>query len=616
MVRETHAYGLPSLKENPFSIRPLEAGESGKLVGRSDVFNRLKTYLQLGTARKVMLLGPLGSGRTSLARCLKPYAGAYATIDHLPAQSPAASLLSMCYRQMIGGEPPSNRMDLVNGLVNEMYSHQDKLPMIVIDVPASDLSVLEVALRDAHSSLERLNALLVLVCDVKERHHLPPALLEGFEVQRLTPFTASDVLALVRHRLASVGVMDSDFSIQDATNILGDCDGFPAPVITILRDAVDAIRMKDVEGLPSTYQDTSARILPRDEPDMLDRLMEPEPAMAASEEPNPYLPSFEANEVNEGAVANEETELIDASIPWNQRPPLQSNGNEAVESTPLPASSFELDFVQLDDDKDKDEPLQATPFNSPIIDADEALGPPTTNVKGMFKSLAQRNKASMRGVESEDEQEAGQHELISAARGHQYWIDESLLTPSLPEDIPEEESALMIHDEIGLFEPPESADADDELDVDVSPVEAPTPEPSVRSTSADEMLQAIMGVLNTSPTGASNHAALLSFFEQRYQHRLGPKEAYDLNPTVLGRLNPGEAYVVAIAQERAYSPSDTVMLEHLGIKRARLSQISSRLLKNGILQVRQAGRSRKYTLTQAARAQLIAWGALKVGGAP
>ena len=280
MVRETHAYGLPSLKENPFSIRPLEAGESGKLVGRSDVFNRLKTYLQLGTARKVMLLGPLGSGRTSLARCLKPYAGAYATIDHLPAQSPAASLLSMCYRQMIGGEPPSNRMDLVNGLVNEMYSHQDKLPMIVIDVPASDLSVLEVALRDAHSSLERLNVLLVLVCDVKERHHLPPALLEGFEVQRLTPFTASDVLALVRHRLASVGVMDSDFSIQDATNILGDCDGFTAPVITILRDAVDAIRMKDVEGLPSTYQDTSARILLRDEPDMLDRLMEPEPAVA------------------------------------------------------------------------------------------------------------------------------------------------------------------------------------------------------------------------------------------------------------------------------------------------------------------------------------------------
>jgi DNA-binding MarR family transcriptional regulator len=56
------------------------------------------------------------------------------------------------------------------------------------------------------------------------------------------------------------------------------------------------------------------------------------------------------------------------------------------------------------------------------------------------------------------------------------------------------------------------------------------------------------------------------------------------------------------------------MLEHLQIKRARLSQISNRLLKNGILQVRQVGRSRKYSLTQAARAQLIAWGALEGGG--
>ena len=609
MVRETQAYGLPSLQENPFSIRPLEAGESGKLVGRSDVFNRMKTYLQLGTARKVMLLGPLGSGRTSLARCLKPYAGAYATIDHLPAQTPAASLLSMCYRQMIGGEPPSNRMDLVNGLVNEMYGHQDKLPMIVIDVPASDLSVLEVALRDAHSSLERLNALLVLVCDVKERHHLPPALLEGFEVQRLSPFNASDVLALVRQRLASVGVMDSEFSMHDATNILEDCDGFPAPVITILRDAVDAIRMNDVQGLPTTYVDTSARILPRDEPDMLDRLMEPEPTVQKHEERAPYLPSFEENEP---------TELIDASMPWDQRPPLQSNGNEQApaESSPLPASSFDLDFVQLDDDKDNDEPLQPTPFHSPIIDADEAIGAATTNVKGMFKSLAQRNKESNQGLESDGEVKAGQHELISAASGHQYWVDESLLTPTLPMDIPEAESALMIHDEIGLVEPPEDAGLDVELDLDEPPFESPTPEPLVQSTSADEMLQALVGVLQSSPAASSNREALLSFFEQRYHRGLGPKESYDLNPAVLGRLNSGEAYVVAIAQERAYSPSDTAMLEHLGIKRARLSQISSRLLKNGILQVRQAGRSRKYNLTQAARAQLIAWGALKAGDAP
>ena len=70
MARETHAFGLPRLNENPFSVRPLEAGESGKLVGREDVFLRLQSYLKLGSARRVMLLGPLGSGRTSLVLSL------------------------------------------------------------------------------------------------------------------------------------------------------------------------------------------------------------------------------------------------------------------------------------------------------------------------------------------------------------------------------------------------------------------------------------------------------------------------------------------------------------------------------------------------------------------
>jgi hypothetical protein len=114
---------------------------------------------------------------------------------------------------------------------------------------------------------------------------------------------------------------------------------------------------------------------------------------------------------------------------------------------------------------------------------------------------------------------------------------------------------------------------------------------------------------------ASAHESLLAFFQERFQQRVGPKVVHGLNPLVLGSLNPAEGYVVAIAQERDYSPSDASMLQHLGVKRARLSQISNRLLKNGILQARQVGRSRKFSLTQAARAQLIAWGALKAGDA-
>jgi hypothetical protein len=93
--------------------------------------------------------------------------------------------------------------------------------------------------------------------------------------------------------------------------------------------------------------------------------------------------------------------------------------------------------------------------------------------------------------------------------------------------------------------------------------------------------------------------------------QLGPREAFPLNKHILGGLNQVDAYVVSMAHQRLYSPSDEEMLEHLSIKRSRLSQISNRLLKHGILQVQTFGRSRKYSLTQAARAQLIAWGGLR-----
>ena len=109
MVKKSYAFGLPLLSENPFNIRPLESGEAGKLVGRGELFQTLQDYLHLRSARRIMLTGPLGSGRTSLVRCLKPYASAYASIDYLPANAPAQALLEMCFRQMIGGEPPSTQ---------------------------------------------------------------------------------------------------------------------------------------------------------------------------------------------------------------------------------------------------------------------------------------------------------------------------------------------------------------------------------------------------------------------------------------------------------------------------------------------------------------------------
>ena len=633
MVNEARTFGFPLLSENPFSSRPLESGEAGKLVGRDHEFNLLREYLRLGTARRVMLTGPLGSGRTSLVRCLKPYAGAFVSVDHLPAQSPAQALLEMCFQQLIGGEPPVDRNDLVNRLVTEMYAYRDRLPLVVIDVPASDVSVLDVALRDAHSSLERLNALIVLVCDVMERNHLAPAVVNGFQRIQMAPFTPLDVVTLVRQRLNSVGVVDADFSTQEATAILEECDGYPASVVAQLRDAVDSVRLNQAGDAPLPFVDTSAQFQPREEPDRLGTLMGNRAVEA------PSAPFSENGTPLEGeSVASPKTSsIIDASVNWTQRGDLIDHAHEEVEvnqgtnltpddeSEPESeewggfGSMFDLDMDALSEAKTKDEPLQPAPFTTPIIDASAVTPGSTSPAKGMFKNLAQRNKDSM-GFIPKVKQEAlnAPQTLKESSPQGEWWVDEETL-PERQAPVPEEENAALIHDEVGLPELPEIEEElpfvmeQEPIEVDVAPSEVA--QTAQTGLGAQELLEALLAMVSNPGAPQGAHEGLLAFFERRASAKYGPKETYPLDKHVLGNLNPRDAYVVAVAHARAYSPSDGEILNHLGIKRSRLSQISNRLLKHGILQVRQAGRTREYMLTQTARAQLIAWGGLTGGEA-
>ena len=101
-------------------------------------------------------------------------------------------------------------------------------------------------------------------------------------------------------------------------------------------------------------------------------------------------------------------------------------------------------------------------------------------------------------------------------------------------------------------------------------------------------------------------SALMRLSNQNYS----AKTDYPLDSSALSSLTSNESYVLSIARLRRYSPSDKEILTHLGIKRPRLSQISNKLLKLGILNVRMKGRNRYFELTQAAKAQLIAWGVI------
>lgn len=621
MVQDSQLFGLPRLEQNPFSTLPLESGDVGKLIGRNTVISELKNYLKFGSARRILLVGPLGSGRTSLTRCLTPYASKTAFVTHLPSHAPAKSLLDTLYNQLLDLPAPNRWDEVVKAIVDATYASGSQLPMIVIDVPSTDISTLNVALRNALSVLERLRALVILVCDHKQRQQLPSELSLTFDEHRMEPWRPVDVQNLIQHRLASIGYTGAEYALEDARTVLEQTDGYPSSVLTLLRNSVDNMRMGQSNWEPS-MPDTSARLAPRDGPSELNRLMEltPEPSMQPlslfDEEPM----GVEATEEPEEAENQEETPphdfeaaIIDASLPWTER--TVSSVADEPEASAF-GNLFDLDMDSLDQSLEKDEPLQPAPFATPIIDASE---PPrsrhTKATAGGFFRLANRNKDTISHL---SDQEGGspvvRHKVFGDDKS-EYWVAEDVSEKEPPLVVSEEESAALIHDEIGL---PSLEEFTDDTTVEDLPI---LPEYSLSQSSvnpdSNDLLTMLSHLLSAvkQPASSETSAQILRFFEQRQREHAGPKEQFALDTTVLNSLNSSEAYVVSEANERAISPSDSTVLQHLGIKRARLSQICSRLLKAGILQVRQVGRRRMYEMTQSSRAQLMAWGAMKEGGA-
>lgn len=610
MVKESNLYGLPLLSENPFSTRPLEAGELGKLVGRETLFTMLKNYVTLRSSRRILLVGPLGSGRTSLLRCLTPYSGESAYIGHLSANAPAKSLLEMMYQGIMGIQAPSRRDEVVKGLVDGMYGFGEKLPLIVIDVPASDMPVLNVALRDTLTVLERLNALVILVCDQRQRQQLPQELSMAFEEHRLSPFTPSDVLSLVKKRLASVGCMDSDFTMQDATRILEQTDGYPALVIKELRNAVDVIRMGRDMGVAEQSFDTSARLEVRDGPSTLDQLMTSHDGEVPLFEPS--LPTVE--EPVEVQSLEENAEIIDASIPWDERTAVEEDDESAF------GSLFDLDIGALDEAQELDEPLQVTPFDTPIIDASASqetpyLPPPAGN----FGGLIRRNKGGLSaGKEESDHEQAHsvQQHKVETNEGNEYWIADESPPVKQAEEFNEDESAALIHDEVGFVDEALVGDGEMNVEVDEGQTELELNESNPPSALGEQdvmnlLARLLESIQSPKQTNSTSSDSIMAFFESKRRDIVGPKESHPLDKHLLSSLSRSEAYVVGQANDRNVSPSDEEMLAFLSIKRARLSQICNRLLRGGILQARKEGRHRKYALTQSARAQLEAWGSFQ-----
>ena len=95
-------FEIPELAYNPFSTSPLESNQSNLYVGRLGVRGRISQNINFRSNRSILMVGELGSGRTSLLRCAGEEAPVYVHIDHISASRPDESLLHRMYSSLVG----------------------------------------------------------------------------------------------------------------------------------------------------------------------------------------------------------------------------------------------------------------------------------------------------------------------------------------------------------------------------------------------------------------------------------------------------------------------------------------------------------------------------------
>ena len=589
---------FPTLNGNPFSTSPLETGQKSLYVGRLDIRSRISRHINFRSNRRLLLVGEMGSGRTSLLRCSASEAPVYVHIDHISATNPAHSLLENLYSELIDYNIPQSRNELVRKIVDASRTYTSKIPLIVIDMPTVEASVMTVALRDALPSLERLQAVIVVVIEPKQRSYLPDSILHSFaSIETLEDLSVDEVKVLVERRVASATSESFELSTKDAQYIHSLSGGKPSEVIRFMRDSIDFALQPNSIRTMDTGQD-----YPR-----YDQLLPP--GLDISDDQIYQETEFE-NEFSDTIEREDESEIIDASTPWQDRETIIESHDTISE-----IFGFDLDLDVLSDSQSDDQPIESFTFSA-IPDNEENVVPnpePRPQIDaGTFGALLGRTRdVSLKS-------DGGFEKMVKddESKGAELWVSEDLIPVEEFEPIiTEQDSAALIHDEIGLpdldldlFDDQEHSPDSDlgcpqlENNLNILPNDIGFFEPIIKAL---QNLMMISGKKDTSLGGQRKLAEALAGMRSEKQHE---KHDFPLNPAVLSALSPSESYVVSIAQSRRFSPSDKEILSELTIKRPRLSQISNRLLKSGILKVRTVGRSRYFQLTQDARAQLTAWG--------
>jgi len=604
---------LPPLDANPFSTLPLESSDSNLLVGRQHMLSVLSQYMQFRSPRRILLVGEHGSGRTSLLRCASKIAPLSIHIDHISRSDAGLNLLKDIYSRFVNSNIPENRNELAKKILEASQNYSKALPLIVIDASTVDVSALNVALRDTLPTLERIQAVIVVVLETKDKAMLHESVLQRLDqMQPLANLTLEEIQLLVERRIQLSTSQAFTFAQEDAQHLLDQTSGLPSDVIRVMRDAIDNAKMSQYTYVEPHY----GAVKPVSEPLFNPSLFESSPAS-----------SFESL-LSEPEEFEEVQEAEDAEVFDKDSTAIQLEQDARIMESIDDMNLFDLNLDQLTEDQHNQEELKIL---ETIEDLKEGYAAAPANAKPeVFERppLDDLTPKGMTGLFSRsrtfldmEHEVPPQGNLVEVDSGVELWEDPSLQRLGVTEEeITEEDSAFMLHNEVGFVE--EEVDFESEPEMSDSPFEfrqsnveldlddAPVPNGLLSELAGMVPVMKALQLAIMAPDkngSAIQRRKLIEALEAFQRRPSGLKQDYALNATVLSALTGHEIAVISIAHYRRYSPSDEELLGQLNIKRARLSQISNRLLKAGILSVHALGRNRYYELTQAARAQLIAW---------
>ena len=595
---------FPELEMNPFMLKPIKNDQGNLFSGRERELATISTYIKFRSSRFAVVHGPKGIGKTSFLNVVSNASSMPVLIDSIQIDSPYNSLIEGVYSAMIGYDIPSNWRQIESDLEKATNSYSGPLPFIAIDAPDLPLESLSRLIGRFASLAEKLEVMTIFSLDSDVFQNLPLDAKKKFDlVMPLDPLESDEVAKLVESRVKSAGV-DWKCSDDVSQSLLDQFNGNPGETIVQLRDYVDTIffdlsgtsmanvynnmknQSSELDPLVEKFNDEIIDIVANDDEESVDEIVEQEKHRETEDDLKKVYssPSTEFYSNDEHDLSNPEGNSSD------------SDSDDLMDDLIFPEfEEFNLDFDKLDEMK-QSENVPSKPVNMPS--------------GGLSGLRARMNSYDDKNQDSVDLKIADSDDSASI------WVSQ--------------EAPLFGHEEKEMHV------EEDEMELDLVEIDQ---EPNYfdslaeRSYSSDildnndtngeenneklvKMLQDIL--LGKNHNSVRENVTKVSKIVESLMSLNEPKENLEqekpLEISIFTNLNKKEAKVLAKGIDKEITPSDKEILEELDVKRPRLSQICNKLQKSGVFKSKKIGRSRYFSITTTAKAQMKAWGMLDQGG--